>query len=444
MKVTRLPKETGTSAWYDLVPARPPASPLEHKTTADWLVIGAGFAGLAAARRLSQHHPDDRIVILEALRVGEGPVGRNSGFMIDLPHNLASDNYSGGLALDRAQISHNRAAIAFALEAAEEYAMSDETISRSGKINGAATAQGLKHNADYSTHLDRMGEDHSMLDAGDMRDVTGSEYYCGGLYTPGTAMLHPVLYARGMAEGLRSCNVALHECSPVTGIQREGAAWTVATPMGQVSAPKVILAVNGHAESFGLFRRRLVHVMLYGSMTRALSEAEASRLGGEDLWGITPADPMGTTVRRISGPSGPRILVRNRCTYEPSMEIARSQLDRISRSHDRSFRARFPMLADVSMEHCWSGRLCLSLNNAPAFGETDQGLIAACCQNGLGAAKGTLSGMAAADLAMGFKTDIVRYLAGEPQPRRLPPEPIATIGAKVRIAWGERSAGPEL
>ena len=34
---------------------------LRAKITADWLVIGAGFAGLAAARRLSQHCRTDRL-----------------------------------------------------------------------------------------------------------------------------------------------------------------------------------------------------------------------------------------------------------------------------------------------------------------------------------------------------------------------------------------------
>ena len=40
-----------------------------------WLVIGAGFAGLAAAKRLSQLRPEDRIVLLEGKRVAEGPGG---------------------------------------------------------------------------------------------------------------------------------------------------------------------------------------------------------------------------------------------------------------------------------------------------------------------------------------------------------------------------------
>lgn len=35
-----------------------------------------------------------------------------------------------------------------------------------------------------------------------MRHITGSSYYSGGLYTPGTAMLQPAGYIRGFAAGL--------------------------------------------------------------------------------------------------------------------------------------------------------------------------------------------------------------------------------------------------
>ncbi|TDB01193.1 FAD-binding oxidoreductase [Halomonas marinisediminis] len=58
------------------------------------MVIGAGFIGLAPARRLAELRPGDRVVLLEALRVGLGASGRNTGFVIDLPHkrNLEGDD----------------------------------------------------------------------------------------------------------------------------------------------------------------------------------------------------------------------------------------------------------------------------------------------------------------------------------------------------------------
>ncbi len=54
--------------------------------------------------------------MLEAGRLAEGASGRNSGFMIDLPHDLTSDDYAGH-GDDRAMIALNRHAIAFARDA---------------------------------------------------------------------------------------------------------------------------------------------------------------------------------------------------------------------------------------------------------------------------------------------------------------------------------------
>ncbi|MGB5835605.1 MAG: FAD-dependent oxidoreductase [Albidovulum sp.] len=115
MKVTRLPRDPGPAGWNRLLPDPAPAVPLEGSITADWLVIGAGFAGLAAAYRLSKLAPGDRIVVLDAVRIADGPAGRNSGFMIDLPHDLTSDDYGGALDKDVAQSEDNLRGIAVSL-----------------------------------------------------------------------------------------------------------------------------------------------------------------------------------------------------------------------------------------------------------------------------------------------------------------------------------------
>ena len=45
--------------------------------------------------------------------------------------------------------------------------------------------------------------------------------------------------------------------------------------------------------------------------------------------------------------------------------------------------------------------LCLSLNNVYAQGEVEEGIYSACCQNGLGTAKGTAIGIVVAEQASG-------------------------------------------
>lgn len=443
-EVSGLPVDPGPAAWNAILPAVSPRAALEKNITADWVVIGAGFAGLSAARRLRELHPTDRIVVLEASAVAEGPAGRNSGFMIDLPHDLSSDDYGGDADNDARQTRLNRAAIDYALRAGEQWQMGDEAITASGKINGAVTARGMSHNDAYASHLQRLNEPYERLDASAMYALTGTHAYIDGLYTPGTAMLQPALFIRKLAEGIEHAGVVIYEDSAVTELQRSGDVWRVSTPRGCVQSPQVILTVNGHLQSFGYYTKHLIHVFTYGSMTRALTDREVALLGGELRWALTPADPLGTTVRRISGIGGHRLIVRNRATYDPSMQVNEKRLTSIAKDHDQSFQYRFPMLKGVEMAYCWGGRLCLSRNNVSICEALDNGLYAACCQNGLGTAKGTITGKLVAELASGISSALLADQQMEAAPRRLPPAPLTRVGAAIQLRWSEYRAGREL
>ena len=120
------------------------------------------------------------------------------------------------------------------------------------------------------------------------------------------------------------------------------------------------------------------------------------------------------------------------------------RIARVGQDHDHAFAARFPMLKRVAMQYRWGGRLCLSRNNVAAFGEVAPGLFSACCQNGLGTAKGTLAGMMVVDLALCLGSDILTDLQAQAAPSKLPPNPIAWLGANATLRWGERQAGREL
>jgi glycine/D-amino acid oxidase-like deaminating enzyme len=304
--------------------------------------------------------------VLDAREVAQGPAGRNSGFMIDLPHNLAAGEYSpGNAAQSKQEIAHNRFAIAFAASAATEYGMARSTFDPCGKINAAATARGEKLNADFADSLTRMGEPFKIFDAQTMRELTGTSYYTSGLYTPGAVLIQPADYIRTLAAALRPI-ADIYENTPVVGLAREGNVWAARTPNGTVRAPKVILGVNGHVEDFGHFGGRLMHLFTYASMTRALRRG-TGRTGGP-AWGLLPADPMGATVRKITHGDEERIVIRTRFTYDPSLRVSEERVAKIADEQRRSFEARFPDLKGLGFEFSWAGRICLSLNHVPAFG----------------------------------------------------------------------------
>ena len=230
----------------------------------------------------------------------------------------------------------------------------------------------------------------------------------------------------------------------MVSLKRQGNVWQARTPQGLVSAPKAILTVNGHLQSFGHYQQHLVHVFTYGSMTQALTAAEVKTLGGESNWALTPADPLGTTVRRVSGTGGNRIIIRNRATYDPSLSVGDQRIEQVGTTHDRSFSNRFPMLKQVKMQYRWGGRLCLSRNSVSVFEEVEDNLFAACCQNGLGTAKGTIAGKLIAEYASGQQSDLLNDQLADTGVLKLPPASIAKVGASFRLKWGEFRAGKEL
>mgnify|MGYP000409131712 FL=1 len=75
LSVKRLPAENGVSGWEALSKRSFPVRTLDGNVRADWLIIGGGFAGLSAARRLLQLRPDDKVVILDAREVAINTAG---------------------------------------------------------------------------------------------------------------------------------------------------------------------------------------------------------------------------------------------------------------------------------------------------------------------------------------------------------------------------------
>jgi glycine/D-amino acid oxidase-like deaminating enzyme len=153
---------------------------------------------------------------------------------------------------------------------------------------------------------------------------------------------------------------------------------------------------------------------------------------------------MGTTMRRIStAQGGNRIVTRTMAKFLPGMRVTPGQTRRAQRMMRAKFDARYPQLAGIGMEYVWSGHLCLTRNNVSVTGELDRGLFSACVDNGLGTTRSTLIGIAAAEAALGTESDVTRHFAAEAAPPRLPPAPLAKLGANLFLRWKEWRARDE-
>lgn len=433
--VTALPGETGLSAWDACFRPQRLFPSLERDESCDFLVIGAGYAGLSAARALRLDQPGARIIVLEALRVGQGAAGRNAGFMIDVTHDLGSDDYAGEAHADRQTMRENRLAIDFAPAAAADYDFEQGIMVRSGKINAACSERSLALARRYAAHLRKLGEPCTELDGDDLARITGSPYYTGGVHTPGTVMIQPAAYIKSLALGLWRDGVRVLECTPVLALEYvPGLA--ARTAAGTIRAGRIILATNGHVRAFGHYRRQLMDITTFASITAPLSAGQARALGGEAAWSLTPAAPHGSTVRRVRGAlyGGDRLFFRSLFKATGLGAASARLLARAQREHRIGIQRRYPVLKDVTLSHSWAGRLCLSTNAGSAVAEVETGVVTACCQNGLGTVRGTFNGMLAARITLGLPTDGLAP-GGWRQPARVPPQPLLRPALNAYLSW---------
>ena len=66
MRVSALPFDPGPAVWKELTGGMTNYPILEENISVDFAVVGAGFAGLAAARRLQQLDPSFSVAVVEA------------------------------------------------------------------------------------------------------------------------------------------------------------------------------------------------------------------------------------------------------------------------------------------------------------------------------------------------------------------------------------------
>jgi glycine/D-amino acid oxidase-like deaminating enzyme len=429
LDIALLPKNDGANGWSRVLPARVAKPPLRGDTRADWVVVGAGFAGLAAARRLAENRPGDSVALVEADEVGENASGRNSGFAIDVPHNARTE--FDGLEDSRRQMRLARAAIGELEGQVTRHAIACDW-SRAGKYHAAVSARGAKETlVPFARELEALGEPYRWLDGKAVAEEIGSPRFHAAVYTPGGALMNPAALTRGLADALPA-NVTLYEHTPVTAISYENGV-TLKAAQGTLQAPRMILAVNGFAPEFGFFDGRLLRFSAHASLTRPLDDDEREALGGKDEWGLTPANAFVSTTMRFT--KDRRILVRHGIYYRPCLRVSEAQRLAIRAAHEERLRQRFPMLPKVTIEYTWTGYVCLSRNKAPGFGRVAANVWTAVCQNGVGVTRGTASGMLAADLACGLDNPLIADLQAQGTPARLPPQPFLDWGARLRARF---------
>ena len=83
--------------WVNDLSPRNNVKILSSDLDSEWLIVGAGYTGLSAARKLGQLYPNQKILLVDAQLAGEGASSRNSGYLVDTTLN---DGFTSNKELD--------------------------------------------------------------------------------------------------------------------------------------------------------------------------------------------------------------------------------------------------------------------------------------------------------------------------------------------------------
>lgn len=436
-RISAIPKDDAMCGWYHTAPVRQARPAHAGEKITRWTVLGAGFTGLAVARQLALNFPGDEIVLVDAQEVGFGTSGRNAGFAIDLPHDIGADDYIGDIDIARSTLKLNRLGQTILHSLVEQHGI-DCHMRPSGKYQAAVEDRGIAVLDAYRRGLDKLGEPYEVIAGKDLPHHIGTSFYRQALFTPGTMLVQPSALVKGLADTLPS-NVTLYENTAITDVEY-GDKTVLTHAGGRIVTDKLVLANNAFGARFGFLKHTVLPMYLYASLTRPLTDAEQAALGGKDFWGVIPADPYGSTVRRTHDN---RILMRNSFSFNPGQQSKAHCLERFVRNHRMSFERRFPMLPDVEFEYTWSGSLALTQNHKGFFGQLAPNVYGALFCNGLGVTRGTVTGTLLADMIAGKRHELIDFLLSTSGPNTLPPEPFLSIGVNATLWWGQRKAGME-
>ncbi len=430
---TLLPADDRTCGWIRLLGERPAPHRLRGEQRADWAVLGAGYTGLAAAHRLAELLPEARVVVVDAQRAGESASGRNSGFAVDLSTSGLGSGAREVIAARKLRL--NCAAIAWLRETVTRHGIECQWR-EIGKYHCAATPASLREVESIAALCERLGLAHQVLDREALAARLGTDYYLAGVHTAGAVMLQPAALARGLAAALPE-SVTLYEDSPIRRIEH-GREVRLVGAQGSVRAAHLVLAANGFLPGLGVLRSRLAPLVLTASLTRPLTATERAAIGDPGDWGVLSAHPAGATLRYTPDH---RLMIRNTSEYRPRLAMDAAALAARRRIHERGLRVRFPALPGLSIEHTWSGVVCVSRNLNAYFGRLAANVHCSAGYNGSGVTRGVIGARLLVDHALGVDSALLADALALPPPAWIPPRPLLDAGIAWRIALARRGLG---
>jgi glycine/D-amino acid oxidase-like deaminating enzyme len=425
-------------SWINGLDRRTNIKILDKDKSCDWLIIGAGYTGLSAARKLSELHPNQKIIIIDAQLAGEGASGRNSGYLVDTTLN---DGFTSNKELSNYKKKTD--IYKLGIDVVKKFIKGHQVDcdwNESGKYFASSNEKDRKILENFSKTLLKLNFEHKILEKDELGKRLGTNFYNLALYTKGGVLLHPGKLVRAMVDTLQD-NVELLENTQLNEWSKNSDTIICKFNNHKMITKKIIFCTNGFLKSLGIKSNYNFPITLTASMTRPLTDDEFKTIGQPEEWGVLPVRPMGATIRITKDK---RILIRNTAEVHNPFKMKKSDLEIRSINQRIGIKKRFPQLPEDIIQSSWSGIVSRTRNSSQIFEKIDNNVFVAGCYNGSGIGVGTLFGEQIAIKASEENTKEIETIEARNKPTWLPPQPFLDLGVKTRLIYERLRARSEI
>jgi glycine/D-amino acid oxidase-like deaminating enzyme len=406
-----------------------PQRELGADTSADVVIIGGGFTGASTAYHLARRFPERRIVLLEARVFANGASGRNGGLMLNWINGVHSPTPEHA----RMIFDTTKSGIDLVEQIIREHRL-DVRYQRNGCLELYTKPARAEAAHEEIEGFRRAGIPLEYLSSQELAARFRPEGVAGAVFDPTAGQLDGVSYLRALRGVLLDLGVAVHENTPVIGID-EGATITVRTPRAEVKAKSLVLATNAYSGLLGYFKSYLFPLHSHVMATRALSADERRSVGWGDVAGFSDdldriaygcLSTRGEVIFGGGGNAAYSYRFGGRTSFPGSATKSFAWIKK--RLHDY-----LPSLDGIEVAHRWSGAVDLTMTRVCAMGVRGEhrNLYYAFGYSGHGLSLANLAGRVLCDI---YSDDDERWRELPfymPRLRPIPPEPFRWLGYHV-------------
>ncbi len=365
---------------------------LTGSTTAQVLVIGAGFTGLSTALHLGERGIS--VVVLEAADVGFGGSGRNVG-LVNAGLWLEPDSV-----IDRVGETYGERLIRLLGEAPktvfeiiDRYGIACEARNN-GTLHCAVGRKGRDEIERRFRQWQSRGAPVELLSEKESAQKLGTAAYAGALLDRRAGTIQPLAYVRGLAGAALSEGARIFTGDAVERVEHGKLGWTAITARGAVRAPWIVVATDVYAAGpWRAIAQEQIRLPYFNFASAPLDEAARRSVlpeghGAWDTQAVLKSFRLDSAGRLIFGSVG-------------ALRAGGAAIHRAWAK--RAAQTIFPQLRGLEFESEWYGTIGMTADNVPRFHELAPNVISVSGYNGRGIAPGTVFGKEVAGYILGDK-----------------------------------------